>query len=158
LVFFEAIGGELRTDRCGVVPDLKQQDMVRVLLRDRDTKLTAAQLIHGRSGKLLDRCHELVDLCGDDVELDNKNVVGAWLFRRLRASLGKQPRSTPRRYRRDNDWNWLQHWSLLPSQLFGSSARLFSRLDLGTDAPLSRRFIRSPRRCGRAVGGHSEAK
>src|SRR5262249_31555666 len=76
-VFFEAIGGEKGVERCDVVPRLKQQDVVRVLLRDRDTKLAATRLLHSRSAKLLDRCHELVDLCGDDVELDNKNVEGA---------------------------------------------------------------------------------
>jgi hypothetical protein len=49
LVFFEAIGCQKGIERCGVVPDLKQQDVIRVLLRNRDTKLAATQLLYRRS-------------------------------------------------------------------------------------------------------------
>jgi hypothetical protein len=64
--------------------------MVRVLLRDRDTELAATRIIHRRSTKLLDRCQVLVDLCGDDVVLNNNDVERAFIERAQTRTLNRE--------------------------------------------------------------------
>src|SRR5215510_884310 len=46
LVLFEGISLDVGGVRSGIVPRLKQQNMVRVVFRDRNTKLTEARLFH----------------------------------------------------------------------------------------------------------------
>src|SRR5439155_5116935 len=56
LIFFEPFDGYEGIERCGVVPDFKQHDVVRIFLRYRDTELASARLLHCRSTQLLDDC------------------------------------------------------------------------------------------------------
>src|SRR5262245_10808690 len=49
LVLLETISGDVGSVRRRVVPRLKQQNVVRVVLRDRDILLSEARLLHRRS-------------------------------------------------------------------------------------------------------------
>src|SRR5262249_26878133 len=49
LVLFEVISFDVGSVCLGIVPRLKQQDVVRVVFRHRDTKLAEARLLHRRS-------------------------------------------------------------------------------------------------------------
>jgi hypothetical protein len=49
LVLFEAISFDVGSVRLGIVPRPKQKNVVRVVFRDRDTKLAEARLLYRRS-------------------------------------------------------------------------------------------------------------
>ena len=61
----------------------------------------------------------------DDVEIDNKNVAGGCLRRRLIASYWQQPHCNPKGYRKDNDSNRFPHWRLLPCRCLVRQHRYF---------------------------------
>ena len=84
--------------------------MVRVLLGDRDTELAVTRLVHRRSSQLLNRCQVVIDLCGNDIILNNKDVEGAWLRRRPLALHWQKPRRKAKCYRKASHSKRFQHW------------------------------------------------
>src|SRR5580658_9878327 len=58
LVFLEMLGRRMRLDSRGVIVDLEEENVIRILLRDGNIQLAATRLLHRRRTVLLERGKE----------------------------------------------------------------------------------------------------